>query len=339
MTQKIETYDTLTLLGVLVALVPKAQFLLNTFFPGTQNFQTKGIAFDKIIPDMTLAPFVSPLVQGRAQRAIGSKLTVFEPAYLKPKDIVDPERPLIRTVGEAIGGMMTPEQRRQAIIADILMSHRNKIGRRLEHMAAQVLLTGKCVVEGEDYPTVEVDFGRNAANTIALTGGARWSETTANPIEDIEDWGTIAEAPITTLVMDRLAYRNFVKNDEVKAELLNSRRGSATNLESGPGNGDIVSYKGAIGGNINVYVYTGWYRDAEGNKLMYLPDNTVLAGSAAVDGVKAFGAILDPKAGYQSLEMFPKNWVSEDPAVELVMTQSAPLVVPRAVNAVVRASV
>ena len=264
---------------------------------------------------------------------------VFEPAYLKPKDIVDPERPLVRMACEALGGNLSPEQRRQAIIADILMTHRKKINRRFEHMAAQVLLTGKCVVEGEDYPTVEVDFGRNPENTIGLTGSARWSEATATPMEDIEEWGTIAEAPITTLVMDRQAYRNFIKNEDVKAELLNSRRGSVTQLESAPGNGEVVAYKGTIGGNIAVYVYTGWYRDAAGAKVNFLPDNTVLAASAAVDGVKAFGAILDPRAGYQALEVFPKNWVSEDPAVEYVMSQSAPLMVPRHINATVRASV
>lgn len=337
--QQIQTYDTVTLLGVLSALDPNVQFLLNMFFPGTITFTTKGIAFDKVSPDMTLAPFVSPLVQGKIQRAIGSQMTVFEPAYLKPKDVVDPERPLVRMAGEALGGNLSPMQRREAIIADILMTHRKKINRRLEHMAAQVLLTGKCVVDGDDYPTVEVDFGRNAENTIALTGGARWSEATATPMEDIEEWGTIAEAPITTLVMDRLAYRNFIKNAAVKDELINSRRGSVSQLEAAPGNGDVVAYKGTIGGNIAVYVYTGWYRDATGAKVNFIPDNTVLAGSAAVDGVKAFGAILDPKAGYQALEVFPKNWISDDPAVEYVMTQSAPLMVPRHVNATVRASV
>lgn len=334
-----QVYDTVTLMAVLQALNPNVPFLLNMFFPGTMTFDTKGIAFDKAIPDMTLAPFVSPLVQGKAQRTNGGQMTVFEPAYLKPKDVVDPARPLVRMAGESLGGNLSPMQRRDAIIADILRSHREKIGRRLEHMASEVLLTGKCIVKGEDYPTVEVDFGRKPENTVVLTGPARWSEPTANPLEDIEDWAAIAEAPITMLVMDRLAYRNFIKNQAVKDELLNSRRGSVTQLESAPGNGDVVAYKGSIGGNIAVYVYTGWYHDDEGNKVNFIPENTVIAASQAVSGVKTYGAILDPKAGYQALELFPKNWVSEDPAVEYVMTQTGPLVVPRYVNAVVRATV
>ena len=60
---QIQTYDTVTLLGVLSALDPNVQFLLSMFFPGTITFQSKGIAFDKVAPDMTLAPFVSPLIQ------------------------------------------------------------------------------------------------------------------------------------------------------------------------------------------------------------------------------------------------------------------------------------
>jgi hypothetical protein len=35
------------------------------------------------------------------------------------------------------------------------------------------------------------------------------------------------------------------------------------------------------------------------------------------------------------LEMFPKNWVNEDPAAEYVMTQSGPLMIPKRPNAVV----
>lgn len=340
MTQpQIQTYDTVTLSGVIYGIDPNKQFLLNMFFPGMMTFQTKGIAFDKILKSLKLAPFVSPLVQGKIQRSRGSQMTVFEPAYLKPKDVVDPDRPLVRRSGEPLGGNMSPMQRRDAIIADILQEHRNQIYRRFEHMASEVLLTGKTIVTGEDYPTVEVDFGRKPQNTIALTGAARWSEPTADPLNDIEDWGTIAEAPITVLIMDSQAYRNFIRNDKVAAELLNSRRGSATQLEAAPGNGEVVSYKGSVGGNIDVYVYAGFYEDDDGNKVNFIPENTVIAASRAVDGVKTFGAILDPQSGYQALELFPKNWISQDPAAEYVMTQSAPLMVPRHVNAIVRASV
>lgn len=332
------TYDTDTLLSVVAGLAPFEAFLIKLFFPNLVTFDTSTISFDLVAEDMRLAPFVSPLVAGKVMKDKGGSLKSFKPAYLKPKNVVDPERVLMRRPGEAIGGRLSAGARRNAIIADILQEHRKKVMRRLEHMAAQVLLTGKVVVTGEDYPTVEVDYGRAAGNTVALIGGARWGEATAQPLDDIEAWAALAEAPITTLVMDRLAYRNFVKNDEVK-KLLDGRRNSRSEMEVGPDAGRLYSYKGTLGSDIEVWVYSGYYRDEDGNKVNYLPDNTVIAGSAALDGVQAFGAILDPEAGYQAMEMFPKNWISDDPAAEFVMTQSAPLMIPRRVNAVVTATV
>lgn len=331
-------YDTDTLLEVVYGLAPFETFLLNLFFPNLVTFHTSTISFDVVAEDMRLAPFVSPLVAGKVMKAQGGNLKSFKPAYLKPKDVVDPERVIVRRPGEALGGRLSPAARRNAIIADILDGHRKKILRRLEYMAAQVLLQGKVIVEGEDYPTVEVDYGRAAGNTIALTGDVRWGEATAKPLDDIEAWAEQAEVPITTLVMDRHAYRNFVKSENVR-EMLDGRRNSRSELEVGPDSGRLYSYKGALGSDLEVWVYSGYYRDDSGNKVPFLPENTVIAGSPAIDGVRAFGAILDPEAGYQALELFPKNWVNQDPAAEYVLTQSAPLTVPRRPNAVVAATV
>lgn len=331
-------YDTDTLLSVVEGLAPFESFLLNLFFPNVITFGTSSISFDVIAEDMRLAPFVSPLVAGKVQKSLGGALKSFKPAYLKPKDVVDPERVLIRRPGESLGGRLSIEARRNALIADILDGHRRQIQLRLEHMAAQVLLQGKVIVSGEDYPTSEVDYGRAPGNTVALVGDARWGEATAKPLDDIEGWAAQAEAPLTTLVMDRHAYRAFVADADVR-ELLDGRRNSRSELEVGPDTGRLYSFKGTLGSDLEIWVYSGYYRDEAGQKIHFLPDNTVIAGSAALDGVRAFGAILDQSAGYQALEIFPKNWISQDPAVEFVMSQSAPLTVPRRPNAVVAATV
>lgn len=334
----ISTYDTETLLSVLESLDPFEPFLLNLFFPNVITFDTSFISFDLVSDDSRLAPYVSPMVAGKVMKAKGGSKKNFTPAYLKPKEVVDPERVMMRRAGEGIGGRLSPEQRRNAIIADILNGQRRKISQRLEYMAAQVLLQAKLIISGEDYPTSEVDYQRAAGNTIVLTLGARWGESTAVPLDDIEAWATQSEAPINILVMDRMAYRNFAKSADVQ-KMLDGRRNSRSELEMGPDNGRLYSYKGTIGSDIEVWVYSGYYRDEDGNKVNYIPDNTVIAGSAAIDGVRAFGAILDQAAGYQALEMFPKNWISQDPAVEFVMTQSAPLIIPRRPNASIAVTV
>ncbi|MEE8128184.1 major capsid protein [Candidatus Vondammii sp. HM_W22] len=325
-------YDTDTLLGVVRELDPFEPFLLNTFFQQEVNFDTAKIDFDQVAEDTTLAPFVSPLVAGKANKAIGGEVRSFRPAYVKPKDIVDPERILTRRPGEAIGGGMSAGARRDAIIADILDMQRKKIMRRKEWMAAQGLLTGKVVVEGDDYPSAEVDFQRAAGNTITLTGQNVWSDTdNAQPLNQIEDWNDLSEAPITELIMDSSAYKLLIKFQSVK-DLLNTRRGDNSSINIGPGNEKWVQFKGYLG-DYRVWVYKGYYTDDMGAKQNFIPVNTVLAASAAVDGVRAHGAILDGQSGYQALSLFPKNWAQEDPAVEYVMTQSAPLMVPSRPNA------
>lgn len=57
-------------------------------------------------------------------------------------------------------------------------------------------------------------------------------------------------------------------------------------------------------------------------------------------GYRCFGAIIDPYAQYQSLEIFPRGWMEQgDPAVEYMLWQSAPLMVPINPNATLKATV
>jgi len=334
----ITVYDTSTLLGVVREFDPFNPFLLQMFFPDIVTFNTEEIDFDVLAEDMTLAPFVSPLVAGKADKQNGGTLRKFKPAYVKPKNVVDPNHVMKRRAGEAIGGSLSPAQRRDAIIADLLYMQGRKITRRMEWMAAQVMLTGKVTVSGEDYPTVEVDFQRDAGNTITLTGLNVWSDTAnADPLGDIESWNGLSEAPITDLIMDSGAFASLIKFQEVK-DLLNTRRGDNSSIQLGPDNEKWVSFKGFLG-SYRVWVYQGFYKDSAGAKQNFIPANTVIAASAAVEGIRAHGAILDPEAGYQEMEMFPKNWISQDPAADYIMTQSAPLSVPLRPNAVVAVTV
>jgi len=331
-------YDTDTLIGVVNGLDPFDPFLLHMFFPRVVPFDTSSIDIDVAAPDMTLAPFVSPMVAGKANKAVGFSTNKFKPAYLKPLDVVDPERVLSRRAGEAIGGALSAGARSNAIIGDLLDEQRKKIMRRLEWMAAQALLTGKVEVSGEDYKTVEVDFQRAAGNTVTLAGNNVWTDiVNAVPLDDLETWNDLAEAPITDYIMDSTSFKNLMKFQAVK-DLLDTRRGSGSTLEMGPDNAQWVSFKGWLG-SYRIWVYKGYYKDAAGTKVNYIPPNTVVGASVAVEGVRAFGAILDAEAGYQALEMFPKNWVNKNPSVEYVMTQSGPLMIPSRPNAVVTATV
>lgn len=322
-----DTYSTAVLMGVIAQITQFDQFLLNLFFRNKVEFNTAEIAIDKVAKNLKMAPFVSPLVSGKARQDLGYSTRSFAPAYLKPKGIVDINRLIKRVAGEGFSGELDPARRRDLVIADILMENDEQINRRLEWMAAQALLTGKVVVSGDDYGSVEVDFGRTGTLTKTLLTTARWGETGVVPIDDIESWCDEAEAPVTDIVMDGEAWKLF-RTDTDTRNLLDTRRGSRSQLEIGPSNGRNFSYKGTLGADLDVWVYNGTYVDDAGATQKFLPDYTVLLGSQAIEGTQAFGGIMSPGAGYRAMERYPRHFIKQDPEVEVVETQSAPLVIP-----------
>ncbi|MCP4352296.1 MAG: major capsid protein [Desulfobacterales bacterium] len=329
-------YSTHYLAGVISEIRDPDPFVLEKFFPNSQPFDTETIDFDLVSEDESLAPFVSPKVAGKVMKDQGFQTKQFKPPYIKDKNIVDIDRPFKRKAGEKYDANMSPAARHEAIIADLLVQQQRRIKRRMVWMGWQSLLSGSVDVEGEDFPKVTVDFGRDAALTKVLTSTARWGESGVNPIDDLEDWGTlVAEksggAAVTDVVMDPAAWRLFKAHDDVKA-LLETRRGSSSSAELGPQQVKGARYKGSFG-DFDVWVYSENYKDEDGVVQPMLPANTVILGGADIDGTQAYGAIKDPRAGLQATEIFPKNWINEDPAVEYVMSQSAPLVIPTRVNA------
>ncbi len=328
-----------TLMGVYSSMIMHDTFLLNLFCPNVVTFDTSEIDFDVLLEDHTLAPFVSPLVAGKPHIQKGSTRRKLKPAYVKPKDIVDPEHVMKRRHGELPGGSLTAEQRADAIRVDILLNQRKRIFTRMEWMIAQLLKTGKIVVSGEDYPEVEVDFGRSGNNTVTLTSGARWSESsTRTPNDDIEDWLSLLDAPCTHIIFGKNAWKNYAADSTTK-DLINDRRGSDTKLAMEPSQ-MLASFKGRLGASgPELWTYTGWYHDDAGAKQTFVAENEVLLASSAAGGTRAYGAILDAEAGYRPAELFPKNWVEKDPPVEYIMTQSAPMPVIPLINSTLKAQV
>lgn len=337
------TYDTHDLIRVIQAKKTNESSYWLQFFPNVITFDQEYIDFDVVDSRKRLAPFVSPLVQGKPQRAEGFSTKRFKPAYIKPKDIVDPTRFIKRRAGEPYMGSMSRGQRRDAVVADILFEHRRMIERRWEWMAARAIIDGEVTISGEDYPTVVVSFERHADHTITLTGTDVWSHADSNPVGDLEDFASEVHQR-TGYVVDRFtmggdAYKAFKKHAKVK-DLLDIRyRGSEANIDREPANGSPVRFGGRIG-TFEIWVYADVYEADDGTVTQYMNQKYVVAtASGGIEGVRCFGGIMDKRAGYQAIDMFPKMWEQEDPSVEYLMTQSAPLMVPLRANATLRAQV
>jgi hypothetical protein len=319
-------------------------FLLDTFFPEISVSLTEEIYFDVLAGKPRLAPFVSPLVEGQIVQSLGYTTNSFKPAYIKDKRVFEDGKAIRRSPGMPIAGPIDPMQQRQVAIASESADQLAMLTRRQEWMAAAALLTGRVTITGEKYPTVVVDFGRDASLTVTLSGADLWSAGTSTPLEDLETWAglirTASGANAVDVVMAQDVYTAFRSNDDVK-ELLDKSVGlsARTNLDIGPDSTRAgATYKGTVG-DFRIWVYSDSYVDESGAVGKYVPDGYLAMASTQLEGVRHYGAIRDEAAGFQALDYFSKSWTQPDPAARYLLLQSAPLVVPYRINATLGAKV
>lgn len=340
-----DLYSTAALMGVIRVTPVESAYWLDSFFPRQMTFDTEEIMFDRIKTNRRLAPFVSPVVQGRVIRSRGYETRAFRPAYAKPKHIVDPNRVFARLAGEDLGGSATPAQRWNAAVAENLAEERTMLQRLFNWMAAMACIHGKVTITGEDYPTQVVDFGRHAGLTRILTLTSRWGEADAKPLQDIKELRTLAfqesGSVINRLTMGLEAFDRFFASQDVKdllkGDSVNVNRTSDSTLSAMGSTDTPYEYRGVLQGangqgRIEVYTYNEQYEDADGNTVDYMSPYDVVGTGPGIQGVRCFGAIRDKRAGLQAIPIFPKMWDQEDPSLTYTMSQSAPLMVPANVN-------
>ena len=339
------TYDTATMLQVLRTQKVITPFWLQ-FFDTTITFDTDYIDFDKVfIDDRKLAPFVAPNVQGQVMGMEGYETRQFKPAYSKPKHVVDPNMVIPRQAGEALGtGSLSLGQRRNAVIAELTRKHKVMHTNRREWMAAKAIQDGGVTVAGVNYPSTYVDFRRDASLTGILAGAAKWDQTTANPMSDLQTMrvnsNNLSNARPGVLIFGQNAWYLFCQRNNVREMMNKFYGGQNAALNLIPAGYTGVEYIGNFGGttgdsNFDVYVDTSKYIDPDtGSQTFFLDQNTVIGlDKAGIGGVQCFGAIKDFDANFQALDIYIKMYRDNDPSVEYVLSQSAPLMVPREPNA------
>ena len=349
-------YDTAVLVEVVPNLKRAARFLLDTFFPNIVTSDTEFVALDVDIGKRRIAPFVSPLVEGKLVEARRIQTNVFKPAYIKDKRAPDLRRPIRRMIGERIGGTLTGAEREAANLEFEMTDQIDMLTRRLEWMAAQALISATVTVAGDGFPTVVVDFGRDPTLTVTLTSTAQWTVAnvlagTATPCYNIEAWqrqilkksGAVA----TDIVFTTSSWLGFLADPLLKGVTFYPALGVVPGQVVVPG-AEIAPgavWKGKWG-QYNLWVYNEWFVESgtEGQAVIdkeypMLTDGTVILSGPDLMGTRAFGIILDPNFAYPSIPFAPKTWISEDPAQRYVMMQSSPVVIPSRVNASFSANV
>lgn len=345
---QVQVYDTGSLLGLYRQVEEPSTYFRDLAFPDVVTFDDEYIDFQKIKEGRKLAPLVVPTVQGRPIYSEASELTRLKPAYVKPKDPVSPGRVIKRRPGESLfsENSLSPQARYNAIIGDISRSHREAIDRREEWMAARALIDGKVTLEGPDYPTTVVDFKRDASHTVILSGAQAWNSGSfaGSRMQDIQDWiDRIRRAkfggPVNRLTVGAGVLQYLLKDEEVLAQLDKQTRGTNADLNTGLRAGEYVEYIGKLSANLELWVNSDFYEDESGDAVPFLGDGDVVLSGPSVQGVRCFGAILDNRAGFRAMPVFPKMWHQEDPSATFVMHQSAPLPVPVNPNNTLKATV
>ncbi len=344
-------YETYRLLAVQRKMKQLPAFFLQ-WFPQQINFQEDWISFDKVFQDVTrVAHYVAPNVEGRVIKEEGWTAMRFKPAYVKPKHVIDPNLIIPVQPGEdRTTGTLSLSQRRDRVIAYLLMKHRAMHENTWEMQAAQAVIDGFVDIEGieGDYPKVRVDFQRDPSLTITTD----WTANGVTPDKTFADLRagkklvndkSVTSAVVTQYIFGGDAWALFasINKDRLWGQngLMDRNIGgsetSVTRLWDGL---EGVEYMGRIaglngGGAMEIYVNTQKYRDQANVQKYLFPQNKVMGISTAINGFRCFGAILDKAAGYQALEYFPKMYEQEDPSVEYLLTQGAPLMVPSDPNA------
>jgi hypothetical protein len=336
------TFSTDALIGVVESLLSPPQWALDRYFRTINQSDSETINFDLILGRRRVAPFCSPLVAGKVVQAQGRQVNTFQPAYIKDKRRINPGEGLKRAVGERIGGALSAQERLDAYIASQLSDQIDMVNRRLEIMAVEALRTGKVTVVGDDYPSVVVDFQRDAALTLAdLAGAAKWDQATAKPLKNLNAWAKQglqkSGAFLSDVIMGLDAWDNFSDNADVKAQLDNrnvtnarwrwarSRRKAAFTGER-----SVASTSSPTAAGMSIRPTTPRRKSSRPAKSFSpAPQSRVFARSARSSRARHLKAF----------PYYPKTWEENDPSVEWLMMQSSPLMVPARANATLKVKV
>jgi len=340
--------------------VAPTSFFLDNFFPNSFLSTQEEILFDKIEGTRKIAPFMLPNEQGKPiYKREGERIQSFKPAYTKPKDSVRPSEMLAMQPGELATrqNLMSPQSRYASEVLRIVEYHRNAIYRLWDYMAAKAVLDGQITI---NYQTdsgvgkaVTLDFDREAGHTITKDVGTRWGEAGVSIFDDLQSWiDTVADAPfggsVNNVILGSQAAAKFMADanaaeGSLKGKLDTNYRGSEeVSINRGIVRSDPINniaYLGTLGSGVRVWRYTGTFQNSDGTYSNVMDPRDALLVAPGIDGVKAFGAILDTAASLNPADIFVKMWDQEDPSARFIMSQSAPLMIPANPNCTLKARV
>ncbi|NLV58692.1 MAG: hypothetical protein GXY67_07960 [Clostridiales bacterium] len=277
----LDIYSTRAQLAAIELLPREYTFLYDVFVKNMGAVEDDEAIYDFKKGARQMAPIVHPGTGGVVMGRTGFETRQIGFCTIAPERIIDNKDLKGRTFGEQVMGAMTPEQRERKMLAQDLMEMRAAIQRRREHMARQMLLTGKLEVfrytnEGRDKQTTLVaDFGF----TNNFTPDNAWNTASATIESDMQE--------MYDLVYDGLGIVDIIvmAPDVAAAMLGNSdyvKQFDSRNINMGEINtryrGQGVRFLGWNSDGVEMYSFAGRFTDDDGQVKPILPSGKLLMG-------------------------------------------------------------
>ena len=317
---------------------PVHTFFRDQFFTNTKIFPTERVDIDIVKGDRRMAAFVHPRVGGTPLKGTGYSTESYKPPLINPYDVTTADQLMTRLPGEDLYSGKTPAQR----AAQQLMDEYNRLNdaatRREEWMAVQAIVNGSIPIVGEGVNET-ISFG--LTNTVTLTSTARWGQSAAKILDNLEDWAdtvlTNGFANVDMCIMGKSAVRHFLADADVQ-KLLDNRRVEMglvhpRDLPNG------VKYIGHLNKpNIDIYTYAEVYLDdwtTPGTPVTQrlMPDNKVILIPSNPGFMMAYGMctyIEDGSGQWATAQTsrLLRSYVEHHPDRRMVELQAHPLPIP-----------
>ncbi len=323
---------------------PMNTWLLDQLFPNRLVFDRDDVPLAEVSSEHDLAPLVSPQQPGKPfDTKQSGEVRHVKPAYYKPKNQVTPAETFeiallerLRTAGIISTGNQKLSDQEKMLISQVAIMKRNHdaIDNSVLMMAVDLLKNGKYVLHSDDYEYNLVDYRRDASLTYAPA--TVWGAVGAKPVDDIKrmlerqlvaDGGEAKKA-----IMSGSVWAALWADVEFKKEFIAPYAGISVPVAPGFGVSETATLKGTFDG-IEFWVYDATYRHG-GTVKRFIPKD-FFSLISDTNGSVAQCKIKNLHANGAAQQYFDRQWYSEDPSGIMLMTESAPLVLPSNKNGVV----
>ena len=348
-------FDTHHLLMAVEQLTPAPSFLLNRYFPtnaATDVFSTDDVLVEYKDGSKKLAPFVAPRKGGVTILRNGYTMERYTPPFVAPRRALTIDDLNKKGFGEALYSQLTPAQRQQVLLMKDASELGDFITRREEAMAAEVMLTGGCVMKhiADDAAAgdeMEIRFYTGEANPSSYNPDTKWGEANADIIGDLDQMIQMLTKKglrASELVCSPDVADAIVSNEKIQKllDIRNYNVGEVNPVEL-PAGAAIVAKLNVRGRIISIISYDETYTDDAGDDHLFIPSGKcVLTAPAA--GRTLYGAVSQVEQNDGAFHTYtgkrvPKYISNAEGNTRSLTISSRPLPMPNAKGSFISADV